>query len=187
MLKSEARTFFLNKRKSLSPQELLKWDDLLLIQLQKMDWTQTHVLGSFFPMEHQNEPNSLLLTDYLNFLISDLKLGYPIVDSTHHTMQFFPATENTTTNTWGIVEPIKSMPINPSQIDTFLVPLLGFDVTGQRIGFGKGYYDKYFENLASSTLRIGISYFEPIEAIIDTHQFDVPLTHCITPWKIYEF
>lgn len=187
MLKSEARAFFLKKRKSLSPQELLKWDDLLLIQLQKMDWTQTQVLGSFFPMEHQNEPNSLLLTDYLSFLIPDLKLGYPIVDSTHHTMQFFPATENTTTNTWGIVEPIKSMPINPSQIDTFLVPLLGFDVTGQRIGFGKGYYDKYFENLTSSTLRIGISYFEPIEAIIDTHQFDVPLTHCITPWKIYEF
>jgi len=187
MLKSEARSFFLNKRKSLSPIELLKWDDLLLIQFQKLDWTHTHVLGSFFPMEHHNEPNTLLLTNYLSFIIPDFKLGYPIVDSTQHTMQFFPATETTSTNKWGISEPMKSIAIPPQQIDTFLVPLLGFDLAGQRIGFGKGYYDKYFENIASTTLRIGISYFEPMEAILDTHQFDVPLTHCITPWKIYEF
>jgi 5-formyltetrahydrofolate cyclo-ligase len=74
-----------------------------------------------------------------------------------------------------------------SQMDAVLVPLLGFDTTGHRIGFGKGFYDRYFENNTNSCLRIGISYFDPIPKIEDTDQFDVPLTHCITPSKIYEF
>jgi 5-formyltetrahydrofolate cyclo-ligase len=68
-----------------------------------------------------------------------------------------------------------------------LVPLIGFDPNGHRIGYGKGYYDRYFARLDQPVKRIGISYFEPIANIEDTHQFDVPLSHCITPWNIYEF
>ncbi len=187
MLKSEARSQFLAQRKELSSQELLMRDDLLLIQFQKMDWTHTHVLGSFYPMEHQNEPNSLLLTDYLKFIIPDLQVMYPVVNLSQHTMQFFPSSDQTQTNPWGIEEPLPNNTIPAQNIDTFLVPLLGFDKLGHRIGFGKGYYDKYFENAPVHVSRIGISYFEPIDAILDTHQFDVPLTHCITPWNSYEF
>jgi 5-formyltetrahydrofolate cyclo-ligase len=77
--------------------------------------------------------------------------------------------------------------VKPDQIDAVLVPLVGFDTTGHRIGFGKGFYDRYFAQYPKDRPRIGISYFEPVAKIEDTHEFDVPLTQCITPWNSYEF
>jgi 5-formyltetrahydrofolate cyclo-ligase len=102
-------------------------------------------------------------------------------------MSFYTETETVATNKWGIAEPLPFNLVEPSNIDTILVPLIGFDQVGHRIGFGKGFYDRYFENYPAERNRIGISYFEPIPKIEDTHEFDVPLTHCITPSNSYEF
>lgn len=187
MLKDEARKILLNKRQNLSLRECVKWDDLLLIQFQKLDWSNTHVVGSFYPMEKHNEPNTILLTTYLQQFIPDIKIAYPVIDAISQTMQFYEATDTFNLNSLGIHEPLKKQFILNNTIDTFLVPLLGFDLTGQRIGFGKGYYDKFFSTCKYSNNRIGISYFDPIPNLIDTHEFDVPLTHCITPWNNYEF
>jgi len=187
MLKSEARKWVLNKRKQLSPSDCMKLDDLLLIQLQKMDWSTTQVLGSFYPMEHQAEPNSMLLVKYLQYIIPGLQVAYPIVDTSQLSMDFYSETDTLQVNQWGIQEPLPFNIIAPENLDTILVPLIGFDLHGQRIGFGKGFYDRFFARCAPSIKRIGISYFEPLPNIQDTHQFDVPLTHCITPSNCYEF
>ena len=90
-------------------------------------------------------------------------------------------------NEWGIAEPTSNEIVEPSIIDAVIVPLIGFDLRGHRIGYGKGFYDKYFENYPKHRPRIGVCYFEPLSNIEDTHEFDVPLTHCITPWNSYEF
>lgn len=187
MFKDEARKSLLQKRQNLSLIECVKWDDLLLIQLQRLDWSNTQVIGSFYPIEKHNEPNTILLTSYLQQFIPGLIIAYPVIDPTSKTMQFFQASEELHRNPWGIYEPTKQNLIPSSAIDTFLVPLLGFDLNGHRIGFGKGYYDKYFSKCLHMHTRVGISYFDPIPNLIDTHEFDVPLTHCITPWNSYEF
>jgi 5-formyltetrahydrofolate cyclo-ligase len=187
MLKSEARKLYLEKRKALTPNECLKLDDLLLIQLQRMDWSNVCCVGNFFPMESQNEPNSLLLAKYLHAILPGLTLAYPRIQANGNEMDFYAETDTLSENKWGIQEPLPLNKVLPQQMDAILVPLLCFDQRGQRIGFGKGYYDRYFELYPKQHLRIGISYFEPIANIQDTHQFDVPLTHCITPWNIYEF
>jgi 5-formyltetrahydrofolate cyclo-ligase len=67
------------------------------------------------------------------------------------------------------------------------VPLLGFDQNGHRVGFGKGYYDRYLAKAGQGIHKIGISYFEPMDNFTDTNEFDVPLSCCITPWNTYEF
>ena len=187
MLKVDARNLLSQKRQQLSGTDCVKWDDLILIQLQKLDWSHTHCIGNYYPIEKHNEPNSLLLAKYLNYIIPDLIITYPVVNKILGTMDFFTASDEMTTNEWGIAEPLAEKQIAHDQIDAFLVPLLGFDVLGHRVGFGKGYYDKYFENCKHPHKRIGISYFDPIPNIQDTHEFDVPLTHCITPWNSYEF
>jgi 5-formyltetrahydrofolate cyclo-ligase len=187
MQKIAARQFFLNQRKALSPSACIKLDDLLLIQFQRIKWDNQKIIGNFFPMEKYNEPNSFLLAAYLKYILPDVKIAYPRILQDELKMEFFEETEEFTHNKWGIAEPLPIHKVSLSQMNTILVPLLGFDTNGHRIGFGKGFYDRYFENKNKSGLRIGISYFDPIAKIEDTDQFDVPLTHCITPSKIYEF
>jgi 5-formyltetrahydrofolate cyclo-ligase len=186
MLKSEIRKELLAKRKMLSESDCMKLDDLLLIQLQKLDWSTTAILGSFYPLEHQSEPNSFLLVKYLKYILPELQVAYPIA-APDFSMDFYEETDTLNVNKWGIHEPLPFNKIEPNILDTVLVPLVGFDQNGHRIGFGKGFYDRYFARCSKNIRRIGISYFEPVPKIIDTHQFDVPLTHCITPWTSYEF
>ena len=187
MLKSEARKHFLNKRKALSLTECVKLDDLLLIQFQRFKMGDVQKVGSFYPMDTHHEPNVLLLADYLKAVIPTIEFAYPRINPDKLSMDFFAETETLTENSWGIQEPIPLNKLMPIQMEAILVPLLGFDLAGHRVGFGKGFYDRFFENYPKSHLRVGISYFEPIPKLEDTQQFDVPLTHCITPWKIYEF
>lgn len=187
MLKSTARKELLAKRQALSEADCIKLDDLLLIQLQKMDWSSTSVMGSFYPSDSHAEPNALLLIKYLKYSIQGLKVAYPVINDLDASMEFYQETEELSINKWGIHEPLPLHIISPNELDSFLVPLVGFDLLGHRIGFGKGYYDRYFARLNHPVKRVGISYFEPIAKLEDTHQFDVPLSHCITPWNIYEF
>ena len=187
MLKLAARKEFLEKRKNLTASDCLKWDDLLLIQFQKLDWANVSSVANFYPLENHNEPNSLLFTRYLKWLIPGIQMVYPVVDAATATISFYKETEEIRFNNWGIAEPISNEKLEPHSIDAVIVPLIGFDLKGHRIGYGKGFYDKYFENYPKHRPRIGVSYFEPISNIEDTHEFDVPLTHCITPWNSYEF
>jgi len=187
MLKLAARKEFLEKRKNLTASECLKWDDLLLIQFQKLDWANVSCVANFYPLENKNEPNSLLFTRYLKWFIPGIQMVYPVVDAATATISFYKETEEIRFNNWGIAEPISTEKLEPHSIDAVIVPLIGFDLKGHRIGYGKGFYDKYFENYPKHRPRIGVSYFEPISNIEDTHEFDVPLTHCITPWNSYEF
>lgn len=187
MFKIEARKLLLQKRQNLSLLECVKWDDLLLIQLQKLDWSKTKILGSYYPIEKFNEPNTILLTQYLMQFIPNLMIAYPVLDKISGTMKFYKSTNEFDINTWGLHEPLKKFFIPKEEIDTFFVPLLGFDLKGHRIGFGKGFYDTYFSTAMHTYKRVGLSYFDPLPKIQDTHEFDVPLTHCITPWHHYEF
>ncbi len=187
MIKSVARKQLIEQRKNLTVNECLKMDDLLLIQLQKLDWSNVHCVANFYPLEQHNEPNTLLLAKYLKAIIPGIQMAYPIIDPINLTMQFYAETEMLQQNQYGIMEPLPTQLMAAESIDAILVPLIGVDKTGHRIGFGKGFYDKYFVNFPADRPRIGVSYFEPIPNIQDTHEFDVPLTHCITPWNSYEF
>ena len=73
------------------------------------------------------------------------------------------------------------------RINMIFVPLLSFDKNGYRVGYGKGFYDRYLSQCRGDCLKIGFSYFEPLDAIDDTNEFDVPLNLCVTPTTVYVF
>ncbi len=91
-----------------------------------------------------------------------------------------------TFNKWQIFESAETKTVEPQLIDIVLVPLLCFDKKGFRVGYGKGFYDKFLENCRKDCLKIGLSYFPPIEEISDTHPKDVMLDYCITPDEIWK-
>jgi len=90
-------------------------------------------------------------------------------------------------NAFGIAEPSAGEIVEPGEIDLALVPLLAFDQHGYRVGYGKGYYDKFLSQCREDVIKIGLSFFEPVDEIGDINQFDIPLNYCVTPQKVYEF
>lgn len=159
MFKDEARKSLLQKRQNLSQTECIKWDDLLLIQFQKFDFSNIHSIGSFYPMEKHNEPNTILLTSNIQQFIPDLMIAYPVMDKTLGTMHFYEATDEFVLNAMGIYEPNQNKLIPSHQIDCFLVPLLGFDLMGHRLDLGKGIMTNIF---LLANIPISVSVFRTL-------------------------
>ena len=90
-------------------------------------------------------------------------------------------------NRWGVEEPAEGEIIPAEWIEVVLVPLLSFDEKGNRVGYGKGCYDRFLSRCKRDTIKIGLSFFESVKEISDTDHFDIPLNYCITPERIYEF
>ncbi|MGJ8665492.1 MAG: 5-formyltetrahydrofolate cyclo-ligase [Patiriisocius sp.] len=86
----------------------------------------------------------------------------------------------------GITEPENGIEIPPQIIDVVFVPLLAYDKKGHRIGYGKGFYDRFLSACKPSCVFVGLSFFEP-EELIEKSTFDVPLHYSITPSKIFKF
>lgn len=90
-------------------------------------------------------------------------------------------------NDWGIPEPEGGIEVPAEKIDVVFVPLLAFDLQGNRVGYGKGFYDQFLASCRPETIKVGMSFFEAEERIADTHSGDIRLDYCVTPERIYNF
>ena len=89
-------------------------------------------------------------------------------------------------NRWGIREPVSGEVLGPEQIDLVIVPLLCFDASGHRVGYGRGMYDRFLAGCRADCLKVGLSYFPPVAAIDDVSETDIGLDVCITPEREYK-
>lgn len=189
MLKKEARESYRKKRMALSESERTKLDDLLLIQFQTIELPFLHSLLSYWPIEENHEPDTHLFTEFLKFRNPELKVCYPVSDFVTGIMKAVVTDIDTpfTKTELNIYEPSGNEIIAAGEIDMVFVPLLAFDKKGYRVGYGKGFYDKYLRGCNKDCIKAGFSYFEPIPSINDRNEFDVPLDFCITPQTVYVF
>jgi len=189
MTKTELRKEYREKRDALSAVEKVKLDDLLLIQFQKAAIPFIQSLFSYWPIEKNNEPNVHLITDYLEFKNPELQIAYPKTDFFINEMQavLTHVETNFIENEFHIYEPEEGTIFPAEKIDMILVPLLAVDKKGYRVGYGKGFYDKYLAGCRKDCIKAGFSYFEPVDDITDAADFDVPLDLCITPQTVYVF
>ncbi|AFL80975.1 5,10-methenyltetrahydrofolate synthetase [Aequorivita sublithincola DSM 14238] len=153
------------------------------LKLPIWDKTYYHI---FLPISSKKEVN----TEYLLHILQgkDKSIVISKADFSSGEMQHFLMQENTVlkTSEYGIPEPISGIKLSPEIIDVVFVPLLAFDQNGHRIGYGKGFYDRFLEKCSSKSLFIGLSFFEP-EPKIMFESTDVPLNFCVTPEKIFDF
>ena len=174
---------------ALSEAERVKADDLMLIQFQAASIPFIHSLLSYWPIEENNEPDTHLFTEFLRFRNPELKVCYPVSDFSTGMMKAIITDIDTTftKKELNIYEPNNDQWIEPGEVDLVFVPLLAFDTDGYRIGYGKGFYDRYLAECREDCIKAGFSYFDPFELIDDRDEFDVPLDLCITPQNIYVF
>ena len=189
MTKKELRKIYREKRNALTTAERSRLDDLLLIQLQTVNLPFINTLFSYWPIEAHHEPDTHLFTDYIEFRNPELIITYSKSNFLTNEMTAILVNEGTEfiKNNNGIYEPSDGSTVNVEEIDIVLVPLLAVDKKGYRVGYGKGFYDKFLVGCRKECIKIGFSYFEPIEEISDTDEFDVPLNLCITPQNVYVF
>ncbi|AET66351.1 5,10-methenyltetrahydrofolate synthetase [Desulfosporosinus orientis DSM 765] len=89
---------------------------------------------------------------------------------------------------WGIREPkLTNVEVNPLEIDLVVVPGAGFDLQGNRLGYGGGYYDRFFERLKNSVPKVALSFESQIIGQVPVDEHDAKMTKLITEKMVYVF
>ena len=166
-----------------------RYNDLILIQFQKISLPPVYCLHTYLPSLKLVEVDTSNLVRYLQFKNPDLKIAVPKIDIHSNSLYHYQLLENIilVTNQFGINEPEEGNRVEAEEIDLVLVPLLAFDKKGFRVGYGKGFYDKFLTDCRPDVISVGLSFFEPVEEITDINEFDIPLNYCVTPNNLFSF
>ena len=90
-------------------------------------------------------------------------------------------------SSWGIKEPAGNEDCGITDFDLIITPLLYSDQFGNRVGYGKGFYDRFFSQISPNAIKVGVSFFPPHEKVEDVSEFDVPLDYLVTPTEVLSF
>jgi 5-formyltetrahydrofolate cyclo-ligase len=187
MFKAYLRKIYLAKQKKLSAIERKQKSEQIIEQFfLGFDLSKINFLHCFLPIERTNEIDTKPIFQNVWREFSHTETLVPRVNfqtGEIENLRFTPKTE-LKQNQWQIDEPMHDEMVDTEKIDLVLVPLLCFDRKGFRVGYGKGFYDKFLKNCRADCLKIGLSYFEPVAKIADTQDFDVRLDFCVTSKKI---
>ncbi|WP_452597037.1 5-formyltetrahydrofolate cyclo-ligase [Pontimicrobium sp. MEBiC01747] len=187
MTKKELRKQYKTLRNTLTKTDIEDLSLSIANQLLTLDIWNFSFYHIFLSIETLKEIN----TDYILNILSGKDKNIVISKCNFNTYELtnYLLTDATSIklNTFNIPEPVDGIEINDSKIDVVFVPLLAFDIMGNRVGYGKGFYDKFLSNCKPETLKIGLSFFEAETIIEGLNEADIPLNFCVTPKKIYRF
>jgi len=176
MDKPTLRKIYLQKRKSLSHEEVQRKSLQLLTQLQR----RSELIGQgpvhiFLPIRKFNEVDTWPIIHWL--WASSIATQTTLTDTENTRLRhvWFDEKTSFTENGWGIPEPDSAESADPSLCSLVLVPLLVADKQGHRIGYGKGFYDGFLATLPLNVRKIGLSMFPLIDRIDMFEPHDVRL------------
>ncbi|MEO6348361.1 MAG: 5-formyltetrahydrofolate cyclo-ligase [Aquaticitalea sp.] len=187
MTKTELRILYKKRRIELSEEAIESQSLSIANQLLKLDIWNHSFYHLFLSIKEHKEINTDYILNILsgkdkNIIIS--KTNFETVEMIHYLLTDATAIKK---NKHNIPEPVDGIEIDTKKIEVVFVPLLVFDKQGHRIGYGKGFYDKFLSECKPQTIKIGLSFFESEEKIKGIFDSDVALDYCVTPHKIYQF
>lgn len=187
MKKAKVRSFYKTQRKELSSPQIEELSLQIANQCLLLPIWEKEFYHLFLPIEKQNEIN----TEFLLHILQGKDKNVVLAKSNFSdmTLQHILLTDTTEikSNAFGIPEPKNGMEIQPQQLDVVFVPLLASDKKGNRVGYGKGFYDRFLSNCKDDVQKVGLSFFEPIDEISDVNATDVKLDYLVTPEKTFQF
>lgn len=185
MTKSELRDIYKSKRKEFSSEQANEISLRILENLKSMKIWENSTFHIFLPIPNQNEINTFPILDYLfevekQVIVPKVQgkgMRSCLIDKN---IQFVPGKFN-------VPEPEVFEVVDSKQIDVIFMPMLICDKSGNRIGYGGGYYDRFLTTCRKNVLKIGLNFFNPIEKIPEIFESDVPLDYCVTGDLIVSF
>ena len=189
MTKDKLRRKYKQLRNNLSIAEKNRWNEQILNHLKRIDWNSYRYVHVYLPLEKFSEPDTAPFIKWVQHTHPHIRLVISKSDFHSGEMTHYLLEKDTILieNKWGILEPEHGIIVNPDKIDIILVPLLVLDMRGNRVGYGKGFYDRFILKCNKNVKTIGISFFEPLDLIIHADMWDIKINGCVTPTKIYEF
>lgn len=182
MDKATLRKTYLEKRLTLSKEEYEKRNDQLVIKLFKqVDFSNIKYLHVFLSIEKFKEVNTWPVIARVQENYSHIKIVVPKVVDNKLVHYLFESKDQLQISKWGIEEPSYGTIISLPQIDMILVPLVVADKQGNRIGYGKGYYDRFLTECKPTIRKIGLSLLPLLDKIDCTETTDVKLDMCLIP------
>ena len=184
MTKADARTEGRRRRAMLSSDDRnylsLRLADVFFDEL---DLTGVRSLNAYYPLAKLNEPETLMLLHRLHRDRPDINLSIPYLPEEGgdvSPVRWEPDMEMTLGGQ-GTHRPAELDKLLFSELDLVLVPLLAIDGFGYRAGYGAGHYDRFLAKCRPQIRKVGVSFFQPIEAIDDVYEGDIRLDACLTP------
>ncbi|MFS4415857.1 5-formyltetrahydrofolate cyclo-ligase [Maribacter sp. 2307ULW6-5] len=185
MLKKDLRTKYMALRQEHSKAYIVSQSLAMSNKALGLDIWQGHYYHIFLSIPSKNEPDTAYLLSILQGKDKDVVV--PKMEGNE--LEHYLLTDNTLlkANPWGVPEPQNGLRVTAQQLDVVFVPLLAFDQKGHRVGYGKGFYDRFLKACRKDVIKVGLSLYPPEKAITDSNAEDVRLDFCVTPEKIYTF
>jgi len=183
--KTALRTLFLKKRRALSDKDHEEQSFAIANQCLQLPIWNLEYFHLFLPIQSKAEIDTTLILTLLQG--RDKQVILPKVSGAE--LEHILLTDSTLIrkNDWDIPEPDQGLVMQPKQLDVVFIPLLGYDKAGNRIGYGKGFYDSFLAACKPEVIKVGLSFFLPVEAIQGVRSEDVRLDYCVHPEGIIDF
>lgn len=187
MFKNELRKLYLQKRSTLTQQEVTNLSHSIYASFAELLPENIKTVHIYLPIVSKNELDTWpIIHELWN---KNIRTVVPVINPKNGAMSSSELTRNTIlkeTN-WNVPEPQQSTLVNIEEIDAVILPLLTYDLNGYRVGYGKGFYDNFLASTQKQILKIGLSFFDPVVQISDIDPWDIPMDYCISPNKTFKF
>ena len=185
MTKKEIRKKYLEKRKELGQAKIDLDKKIFTKFFSSFSFIGNQIIHIYLPVPKFNEVNTSLFIE--EFERRGQRIVVPKISGRELISIEIDDQTSYRETKWEIIEPVDGIEGKPETIDVIIVPLLAFDKNGNRVGYGKGFYDRFLKKCRPDSLKIGLSFFSEVEEIEDLTGEDFKLTHCVTPDRVYEF
>ncbi|MBC7920171.1 MAG: 5-formyltetrahydrofolate cyclo-ligase [Ferruginibacter sp.] len=188
MNKRTLRKHYLAERKKLSDEQIAQASRAICRQFfARFPPDALRNLHCFLPIHQQKEVDTKLIIGHIHRFHPEVTVVIPKVNGDHLENYVWNSRLELASTPGGIPEPVAGDGFPTERIASVLVPLVIFDQRGHRVGYGKGYYDRFLAECRPGTVKIGLSVFEPVAAIPEPDEWDVRLNYCVTPRKVWVF
>lgn len=183
MLKSDLRKIYKQKRNDLTFEEIKCLQENIYAQIYNLDISEIQTVHLFLTLVKFKEIDTQPIINY--FRSKNIRIVVSKSDFKNSSLTHFYLEKDTQIelNKYGIPEPKNAIQAKEIDLDLVFVPLLISDENNYRVGYGKGFYDRFLSNCRKDCKKIGLNFFTPIKHIVDKNQFDISLDLVLYPKK----
>jgi 5-formyltetrahydrofolate cyclo-ligase len=181
MKKQKLREMYKQQRNNLTKGRIQELQENIYQQVYDLDISEVNNVHLFLSMPKFSEIDTTPIITY--FRNQNKRIVVSKCNFKNNTLSHFYSEEDTVleSNKFGVPEPVNAEPALAKDLDLIFVPLLISDIKNYRVGYGKGFYDRFLSSCRKDAKLIGLNFFKPIQQIEDINEFDICLQQVIYP------